>query len=422
MAKNSEYMSKLEGFEDKTLFPRLASEEQQFIRELAKSYRLSFQEFRQAVEYCRDLSMWQHGSLQQWWQRYHEDHPGFDIQSRKKLFRQLNTHIKSLKSEAKRYSVDSPLTPDRQPALKIRTEPSNKKIHGLCPVASEKTVCCNLHTIDAVQNCMYGCSYCSIQTFYNDSITFDERLADKLKDIELEPDRFYHFGTGQASDSLVWGNRNGNLDALCKFANDHQNVLLEFKTKSDNISYLLEHDIPDNVVCSWSLNTAAVIANEEHLTVNLERRIYAARQVADKGIKVAFHFHPMVYYEGWDQDYPAIATELMTRFSPEEVRFISFGSVTLIKPVIKKIREQGLPSKILQMDFVTDPHGKMTYADEIKSAMFSTMYDSFCTWHDTVLIYLCMEKAEIWQQAFGFSYPTNRDLENRFAQLIGQQA
>ena len=165
-----------------------------------------------------------------------------------------------------------------------------------------------------------------------------------------------------------------------------------------------------------------MIANEEHLTVNLERRINAARQVADKGIKVAFHFHPMVYYEGWDQDYPAIATELMTRFSPEEVRFISFGSVTLIKPVIKKIREQGLPSKILQMDFVTDPHGKMTYADETKSAMFRTMYDSFCTWHDTVLIYLCMEKAEIWQQAFGFSYPTNRDLENRFAQLIGQQA
>ena len=422
MAKNSEYLTRLESFEDKTLFPRLASEEQQFVRELANSYRLSFQEFRQTVEYCRDLSMWQQGSLQQWWQQYHKDHPGYDVQAKKKLFRQLNSHIKSLKSEAKNYSVVNPLTPDRQPALKIRTEPSDKKIHGICPVASEKTVCCNLHTIDAVQNCMYGCSYCSIQTFYNDSITFDETLAGKLKDIELEPDRFYHFGTGQASDSLVWGNRNGNLDALCRFAHEHPNILLEFKTKSDNISYLLENNIPDNVVCSWSLNTAAVIANEEHLTVSLERRINAARKVADKGIKVAFHFHPMVYYDAWDQDYPAIATELMTRFNPEEVHFISFGSVTLIKPVIKKIRQQGLPSKILQMDFVTDPHGKMTYADEIKSTMFKTMYDSFCAWHDTVLIYLCMEKADIWQQAFGFSYPNNRDLENRFAQLIGQQA
>ena len=39
------------------------------------------------------------------------------------------------------------------------------KVFGQCPVASEKTVCCNLMTIDAIQGCSLGCSYCSIQTF-----------------------------------------------------------------------------------------------------------------------------------------------------------------------------------------------------------------------------------------------------------------
>ena len=184
----------------------------------------------------------------------------------------------------------------------------------------------------------------------------------------------------------------------------------------------MHHDIPENIVCSWSLNTPAIIANEEHLTVSLERRIHAARQVADKGISVAFHFHPMVYYDGWEQDYPAIATDLMSRFTADEIKFISFGSVTMIKPVIKKIREQGLPSKILQMDFVTDPHGKMTYADHIKSTMFKTMYNSFAAWRERVLIYLCMEKPEIWQQSFGFSHASNTELEHRFAQLIGHKA
>jgi DNA repair photolyase len=416
MIANTEFQLRLARFQEKTLFPRLSDGEQRFVRELASQYRFTFQEFRQVVEICRDLSMWRQGSLEAWWRNYSNlDNPLSGAQAKKSMLQQLQQHVGQLKGQEKIYSRTAPLTPVRKPALKIYSQRSDKKIHGMCPVVSEKTVCCNLHTIDAVQNCMYGCSYCSIQTFYQDQITFDEDLASKLNDITLEPDRFYHFGTGQASDSLVWGNRNGNLDALCQFAKDHPNVLLEFKTKSDNIGYFLDHDIPGNVVCSWSLNTPSVIENEEHLTVSLERRIVAARQLADAGIKVAFHFHPMVYYRGWDKDYPQIADSLLAQFAADEVLFISFGSVTLIKPVIKKIREQGNPSRILQMDFVSDPHGKLTYPDETKVLMFRTMYDSFSPWHDKVLIYLCMEKTEIWQQVFGFVYASNRQFERDFA-------
>src|SRR3990172_8145513 len=122
----------------------------------------------------------------------------------------------------------------------------------MCPVASEETVCCNLRTIDAVENCAFGCSYCTIQTFYSDTFKFDADFTTKLKKIKLDLNRFYHFGTGQSSDSLVWGNKNGTLDALCQFAKGAPNVLLEFKTKSNNLRYLLENDIPANIVCSWS--------------------------------------------------------------------------------------------------------------------------------------------------------------------------
>ncbi|NOZ10017.1 MAG: hypothetical protein GXP09_03060 [Gammaproteobacteria bacterium] len=416
MTGNTGFQTNLESFQGKTLFPSLSDTEQRFIRVLASQYRFTFQEFRQVVEICRDLSMWRQGSLEAWWRDDRRlDEPLSGAQSKKRMLGRLQQYVSQLKGQEKPYSQAIPLTPVRKPALKIYSQKSDKKIHGMCPVASEKTVCCNLRTIDAVQNCMYGCSYCSIQTFYQDQITFDDSLVSKLNDIDLEPDRFYHFGTGQASDSLVWGNRNGNLDALCQFARDHPKVLLEFKTKSDNISYFLDHDIPGNVVCSWSLNTASVIENEEHLTVSLERRVAAARQLADTGVKVAFHFHPMIYYRGWDDDYPEIVSSLLSQFDVGEVLFVSFGSVTLIKPVIKKIREQGNPSRILQMDFVSDPHGKLTYPDETKVLMFRKMYDSFRPWHGKVLIYLCMEKPEIWQQAFGFVYSSNQQFERDFA-------
>ncbi|MCH7681191.1 hypothetical protein IID10_17800, partial [candidate division KSB1 bacterium] len=247
-----------------------------------------------------------------------------------------------------------------------------------------------------------------------DKFIFDAGFAEKLKSIDLEPDRFYHFGTGQSSDALLWGNRDGILDALCKFAADNPNILLEFKTKSNKVRYFLENEVPHNIVCSWSLNPPTIIQNEEHFTANLNERLEAARLVADRGIKVSFHFHPMVYYQGWERDYPRITSRLTNDFSPGEVLFISFGSITLIKPAIKKIRKLGNSTKILQMEMVPDPHGKLTYPDKIKIDMFSSMYHSFQAWHDKVFFYLCMEKTSIWEKSFGYVYGSNEEFEKEF--------
>ena len=97
---------------------------------------------------------------------------------------------------------------------KLKEINGDNEVFGMCPVASEKTVCCNLKTIDVAQGCGLGCSYCSIQTFYeNGSIAVEKNLADKLAAIDLDPNKNYHIGSGQSSDSLSLGNKNGILDA-----------------------------------------------------------------------------------------------------------------------------------------------------------------------------------------------------------------
>jgi len=108
-------------------------------------------------------------------------------------------------------------------------------------VASEKTRCCNLLTLDAVESCGFDCSYCSIQSFYNEGkVVFDTNFKERLKSLKLDRGKYYHIGTGQSSDSLMWGNRGGVLDGLFEFARENSNVILELKTKSDNIEYLLK--------------------------------------------------------------------------------------------------------------------------------------------------------------------------------------
>lgn len=305
-----------------------------------------------------------------------------DKESKKEAFLALQQAYERLKNTLKTY----PKTPNDFKKERFNIEEVEKEHLGLgsCPVASPKTRCCNLMTLDAVESCGFDCSYCSIQSFYkNNTITFDKNFAQKLERLELDPTKTYHIGTGQSSDSLMWGNRVGVLEALFSFARKHPNVILEFKSKSDNISYLLEHEVPKNVLCTWSLNPQVIIDNEEKRSSSLTERIQSARALADKGVLVGFHFHPIVLFEGWKEAYTAIVKELLERFTCKEVALISMGTLTFIKPVLKKIRLRAQSSKILQMPLV-DASGKYSYPLSFKEEMFSTLYKAFAPWHTEV--------------------------------------
>ncbi len=151
--------------------------------------------------------------------------------------------------------------------------------------------------MDAVESCGFDCSYCSIQSFYNEGkVVFDTNFKERLKSLKLDIGKYYHIGTGQSSDSLMWGNRGGVLDGLCEFARENSNVILELKTKSDNIEYLLKNKIPKNVITTWSLNPQTIIDSEEHFTASLEKRIESARAIANRGNLVGFHVFILLLY------------------------------------------------------------------------------------------------------------------------------
>lgn len=410
MPASNNYAQKFSAICEQTLFPLLSEELQHFISNQAHQYRFTLQELRQICEISRDLDMWGNASIQQLWNNANIKNA--DLKAAKKtIINQLKTAWSALKEGATHYQkkVSPPL-----PAQKLKLETVNKKQLGLgyCPVASERTRCCNLMTLDAIDNCGFDCSYCSIQAFYHeDKIYFDQSFAEKLQALELDPNQTYHIGTGQSSDSLLWGNKHGILDTLTAFARTNPNVILELKTKSKNINYLLEKEIPSNIICTWSLNTPAIISNEEHRTAILDDRINAARQVADKGIVVGFHFHPMIHYDHWKEDYSQIFQRLQNLFTPKEVALVSFGTLTYTKPVVKQIRQRGLKSKILQLPLINSD-GKLSYSDETKLEIFSHAYQSFAQWHEHVFFYLCMENNRLWQPVFGYTYPSNDDFES----------
>ena len=385
-----------------TYFNKLKTKEQGFIKEKAYEFKLSFQQLRLIIEIANDLQMWGEKSIIELWPEH--THSKVILQRLTKIYNDLKTRPKSYKN------FDPNILRSEQKFSFTAKEKDGFGL-GMCPVASEETRCCNLMTLDAVESCGFDCSYCTIQSFYKqDKITFDSSFTKKLKTLQLDPNKMYHIGTGQSSDSLMWGNREGVLDALFTFARENKNVILEFKTKSDNIKYFLENDVPSNIMCTWSLNTTTIIENEEHLAANLEKRISSARALADKGVIVGFHFHPIVEYDNYLDEYKEVYDDLVKRFKPEEVSLISMGTLTFIKPVIQKLRNRNFNSKILQMPF-DNAAGKASYPLSIKEEMFKHAYESFQPWHNKVYFYLCMEDHSLWKKCFGYEYNTNADME-----------
>jgi spore photoproduct lyase len=389
-------------------FEKLPAKEQTFLESASTKYHFSQQDRKQLIDIAIDLQMWEEKNLSDIW-AYHLEERYEGKKLKQTLIAHAKAYYKNIKDAPTTYH-DNPSSA-KKPRIKFVAEEKENLGFGLCPVASPKTRCCNLLTLDAVESCGFDCSYCSIQSFYNDDkITFDSSLKQKLDAIELDPDEFYHIGTGQASDSLMWGNKNDVLADLINFAIKHPNVMLEFKTKSDNISYLLERDLPKNLLFTWSLNPQTIIDNEEHLTASLDRRLIAAKRLADKGCLVGFHFHPMIYFKGWEEGYSEIFARLVRDFDPKSVALVSLGTLTFIKPVIKQIRQRDFKSKILQIPLV-EASGKLSYPRETKKKLFSFAYDALKAWHGKVFFYLCMEDHSLWMDVFGYEYPTNESLE-----------
>lgn len=400
---------KLTQFEDSREYLALNDADKEFLRALCRDWQFSVQEIRQLIRIGRDLETWSEGTLSLAWGDPEPRKAG-DRNEKEKRYKELCRTWETLKNNPKNYKGFSPgkiIIPKPQ----FRALDDERQILGECPVASTKTRCCNLKTLDAVAGCGFDCSYCSIQSFYTgNTILFHKDLKQKLKALDLDSEQKYHIGTGQSSDSLMWGNKDGLLDDLCDFARSNPNVILELKTKSDNINELLKLDVPPNILLTWSLNTQTVIDAEERLTASLKQRLEAARKGADRGLPVGFHLHPMVWYEGWEEEYGTLFKTLSSLFRAREVVTLSIGTLTFIKPVLKKLRERPIHSKILQMP-LEEAAGKLSYPRSVKLKLFKAAYEGLKDWHKDVFFYMCMEDPELWEPVFGKAYESNAEFE-----------
>jgi spore photoproduct lyase len=273
-----------------------------------------------------------------------------------------------------------------------------------CP-GTREYICCGYKILHIGTFCTMDCSYCILQAYFHPPVlqffVNQETMFEEL-DRLFETPGIHRVGTGEFTDSMIWEYWTETAQVLVpKFAAQHRAVL-ELKTKTNAIEALKHIDHNKKTIAAWSLNTFPVIHSEERGTASLEARLDAAAACESWGFPLAFHFDPMVIYEGCEKDYETVIYKLFTRIRPENVVWISLGTFRFM-PDLKNIIQDRFPkSKIITGEFIAGLDGKMRYFKPLRIALYRHVVHLIRKIAPNVLVYFCMEDDEVWGKTFGF--------------------
>lgn len=272
---------------------------------------------------------------------------------------------------------------------------------------SHQYLSCDYFTLHIAEGCDLECSYCILQAYLTNPwltvyVNVEEMLAGLEATLRQNPDRFFRIGTGQLADSLSLDHLTGMSEILVSFFARQPNAVLELKTKSNNISRLLNLDSGGRTIVSWSVNSRRIQTEEEHKCATLEERIEAAAQISrHERFRTAFHFDPVIDYPGWENEYREVIEMVLAKIPHERIAWMSFGCLRFV-PEMKKIMENRFPkSGLPTTEWITGMDGKLRYFKPRRIEIYRTLIAIVRELAPSVTVYLSMETPEVWEKALG---------------------
>ncbi len=274
-----------------------------------------------------------------------------------------------------------------------------------CPGTKNYT-CCDYMILNIGTYCHMDCSYCILQSYFHPPVlqyfVNQNELFDELDSLFSEK-KTYRIGTGEYTDSLIW---EAWTDLSCllvpKFAAQSYNVL-ELKTKTVSVQKLkaLEHN--RKTIISWSVNAESIISKEERHTATLSARLKAAARCESWGYPLAFHFDPIVIYDGCEKDYHEVIKRIFSHVSSNNIVWISLGSFRFIPSLKNIIQNRFTDSKIIYGEFIQGLDNKMRYFKPLRIKLYQKMVLWIKEFAPDTRVYFCMEDDEVWEKCMGIN-------------------
>jgi spore photoproduct lyase len=297
-----------------------------------------------------------------------------------------------------------------------------------CPGTTAGYFCCGYQVLTPLTGCGMYCRYCVLQSYLeNQSQVVFENFSDLEKEVNNKLAAWkgvVRFGTGEFGDSLYLEDQLHLSDKIAELLDPFPNTLVEFKTKSSNISSLARIRNPRKVVVGFSVNTPSMISLFEQGTVPLEERLAAAKQCLSMGFWVAFHFDPIFRYPEWEQEYRKVVSEIFSAVDDtSRIAWWSMGgfrSPPALKALLKKTNDH-LPLYAMG-ELVQGEDGKIRYFRPVRVEFYSALREEVEKHDPDIPLYLCMESQEVWEESGMIKRIPNglvRYLDDRAEKILG---
>jgi len=200
------------------------------------------------------------------------------------------------------------------------------------PRKSADVVCPHFLELKWAYGCPFDCAWCYLKGTFRFRPEGIKPVVKDLKKIELHTKAFLEevktpeiLNTGEIADSLMAENRKFAFSKMIipLFETQNRHKVL-FLTKSNNIKYLLDIKPHQQVIMSFSLNALSVAKKWENKAPAVDKRIVAAKKLADLGYEIRIRIDPMVPVEDWEKHYKDLIDLLFSNLIPER---ITFGSL-----------------------------------------------------------------------------------------------
>jgi spore photoproduct lyase len=288
-------------------------------------------------------------------------------------------------------------------SLTVRQTETRGSIVRDCP-GTRHYVCCGYKTIDLVEGCPLDCSYCILKGYLNSpGISIHRDPAGIIEQIEgavaSEKEHVLRFGTGELSDSLALDRRLRLNEPIVQFFGEAKGPLLELKSKWASIDHLKSCLNPYTIV-SFSLAPQAMVDAEEKRTSPIHKRLKALKEAQDSGCFVGLHFDPIIIHDGFEEDYRRLIDHIARSIDLKRVIWVSLGLLRFL-PSLMKVFMRQKRRNLLAGEFIMAEDGKYRYVKAERIRIYRMLYAQLLAKEPGLFVYLCMERADVWEQVTG---------------------
>lgn len=274
-----------------------------------------------------------------------------------------------------------------------------------CP-GTRSYICCGYKILHIGAFCTMDCSYCILQAYFHPPLLqFFVNHYDMLSQLkeEFQKPGISRIGTGEFTDSMIWEHGVDISSILVPVFAAQSRAVLELKTKTTDIMRLKNLSHNRKTICAWSLNTERIISDQERSTASLDARLRAAAACESWGYPLAFHFDPVVLYDGCEEEYFKVIQKLFSCVSADNIAWISVGTFRFIPALKTIIQNRFSDSTIIYGEFISGLDGKMRYFKPLRLDFYKKMISWIKESAPDVFVYYCMEDDEIWKKTIGFT-------------------